>query len=369
MRCDVGAEPEAWAEGMIVWDGAGSVACSDATASTVELCNSVDDDCQNGIDDGFPVNQPCSVGIGACETFGTYGCNAAQTGVVCSATSGSPTAELCGDSVDQDCDGADATCPVNDLAPGAIDITAGGMWTVDLSTAHDDNFAASTPTLDCGDMGGRDVFYQFTLPAEEVVYWDTFGSTFDSVVRIFSGACTSLGATQACSDDACSTTRSQGAADLLAGTYCLVLDQFSSSTTAGAATLRFRRGGRRGIALPSTSGTVTGTTTGGANLSVAGCEPNTNQPDVGYFFTTCSGAHTVSANTCTGTAFDTILSIRSGAASTTDVDCSDDVTGCGNNLQSRITGAAISGANVHWIIVDGFGQTGNGNYSLTYSVQ
>ena len=132
----------------------------------------------------------------------------------------------------------------------------------DLTAAHDDNWAASTASLDCGDQGGRDAFYTFTLPAEEVVYFDSFASSFDTVIRVFAGACTSIGATQACSDDACSTTRSQGALDLPAGTYCLVLDQFSSTTTAGAASLTFKRGGRSGLALPAASGSVTGTTPG-----------------------------------------------------------------------------------------------------------
>jgi hypothetical protein len=29
----------------------------------------------------------------------------------------------------------------------------------------------------------------------------------------------------------------------------------------------------------------------------------------------------------------------------------------------------MTGANLNWFIVDGFGTTGNGNYTLTYSVQ
>jgi hypothetical protein len=370
MPCDGDDDTDACEEGHWMCGAGGAAVCDDTTGSTVEMCNDVDDDCQNGIDDPFDVGQPCTVGVGACAVDGMKICDNTQTGTTCDATAGLPSAELCGNNIDENCDGADATCPANDVATGAIDISAGGTFTVDLTTAHDDNFAATTPQLDCGGMGGRDAFYQFTLPAEEVVYWDTLGSNFDSVVRVYSGACTAIGATpQACSDDQCSTTRSQGAMDLAAGTYCLVVDQFSSSTTNGAATLTFLRGGRKGIALPAASGTVTGTTTGGSNLSVASCEPQTNQPDVGHFTTTCSGSHTINASTCTGTAFDTILVVRTGSAMSTDIKCSDDVQSCGNNLQSKIVGATVSGPNLQWIIVDGFGQTGNGNYSLTYSVQ
>lgn len=367
--CD-GADSDACHEGLIGCAPDGTTMCSDLTPGTVELCNGLDDDCQNGADDTFPIGQPCSAGVGACARSGTLVCNGSGTGTVCSASAAAPVPELCGNSIDEDCNGADVACPGNDRPAGAIDISAGGTFTVDLTAAHDDNWAASTATLDCGDPGGRDAFYQFTLPAEEVVYFDSFGSNFDTVIRVFAGACTSLGSTKACADDACSTTRSQGAIDLPAGTYCLVIDQFSASTTAGAASLSFERGGRSGLPLPATSGSVTGTTTGKANQSIAGCEPNSSQPDVGYFFLTCpSRTYTVSANTCSTTAFDSILYLRRGAATAGDLVCSDDETGCGNGLQAKITNASMTGANLNWMIVDGFGQTGNGNYTLTYSVQ
>ncbi len=65
-----------------------------------------------------------------------------------------------------------------------------------------------------------------------------------------------------------------------------------------------------------------------------------------------------------------MLYLRSGNATTADVTCSDDVSGCGGGgLQSKITGAAVSGANLQWLIVDGFGTTGSGSYTLTYNVQ
>jgi hypothetical protein len=366
--CD-GADSDACKEGFIVCM-AGGTGCGDMTGSSIEKCNGLDDDCQNGVDDTFPLGQACSVGLGACQRSGQLVCNSAQTGTTCNAVAGAPTPELCGNGIDEDCNGSDPPCAANDSAAGAIDISNGGTFTVDLTTAHDDNWAASTATLDCGDQGGRDAFYQFTLPAEEVVYYDSFGSNFDTVIRVFAGACTSIGATQACADDACATTRSQGAIDLAAGTYCLVIDQFSATTTAGAAMLAFRRGGRAGIGLSAASGTVNGTTAGKANLSTASCEANTPQPEAAYFFLTCSGSHTVSASTCTNTAFDTVVYMRSGVATSADFACSDDASGCGSSgFQSKITGATVSGANVNWIIVDGFGQTGNGNYALTYSVQ
>jgi hypothetical protein len=369
LPCD-GADADACSEGFVVCDALGGTTCSDATTNNIEKCNGADDDCRNGVDDAFPIGQPCAVGLGACARSGQLICNGAQTGTTCSATAGAPGAETCGNSVDEDCNGADATCPGNDTAAGAIDISGGGTFTVNLSVANDNNWIASTPPLDCGQQGGRDVFYQFTLPAEEVVYFDTFGSSFDTVVRIFAGACTSLGALKTCGDDACATQKSQAALDLLAGTYCLVVDQYNASATGGAVSLSFKRGGRSGIAIAAVNGTQTGTTTGKTNYSIAGCEANSAQPDVGYFFLSCPNrTYTVGASTCSGTAFDSVIYLRSGTATTGDVACSDDVSGCGNNYQSYFTGATVTGPNLNWLIVDGFGQTGNGNYTLSYSVQ
>ena len=368
VACD-GPDTDACNEGHIICTAAGGTTCSDTTGNSVELCNGLDDDCKNGIDDTFPVGQPCTVGLGACARSGVLVCNAVQTGTQCNATAGAPAAETCGNGIDEDCSGADAVCPPNDLPAGAIDISAGGTFTVDLAAAHDDNWAASTAQLDCGNQGGRDVFYTFTLPAEEVVYFDSFGSDFDSVIRVFAGACTSIGATLACADDACGQTRSQGAVDLAAGTYCLVVDQFSSTTTAGAATLTFKRGGRAGVSIPSASGSFSGTTTGKTDLSTASCEANSHQPEVAHFFTSCPGSQTIGANTCTGTAFDSVLYLRTGAATAGDVACSDDQSGCGNGLQSKFTGIAVTGAGLQWLIVDGFGLTGNGAYTLTYTIQ
>lgn len=363
--CD-GADTDACVEGQLVCNTTGGTRCSDTTASTPELCNGLDDDCANGPDDPWPVGQSCTVGLGMCMRSGSMQCNAGQTNVTCTANAGAPITEICGNGTDEDCNGADAACPANDLPSGAIDISAGGTFTVDLAAAHDDNW---TSTTGCGMQGGRDVFYQFVLPAPEVVYYDTFGSNFDSTVRVFAGSCAAIGAVQKCSDDACTQTRSQGAVALAAGSYCLVVDQFRAETVGGAVVLTFKRGGRDGVALPLASGTVSGTTAGKTNLATASCEANTAQPDVGHFFTSCPGTTTVNASTCTGTAFDSVIYMRTGVATSADVACSDDSSGCGNNLQSRITNKTLSGANLQWVIVDGFGTTGSGAYTLTYSIQ
>jgi hypothetical protein len=364
--CD-GADGDACAEGVTICAGDGTTTCGDVTGTTTERCNGVDDDCQNGVDDGFPVGQACTAGVGACARPGSYVCDASGNTAVGNASPGTPTAETCGDGLDQDCSGADVSCPVNDRPAGAVDISAGGTFTVDLGAANNDqNFTGTS----CGSTGGRDVFYTFTLPAAEVVYLDTFGSNFDTTLRVFAGSCTALGALASCFDDACSVTQTQGALSLAAGTYCLVADQYSSAQTLGALTLRLTRGGRAGTAVGTGTGTVSGNSCSGTNASTPSCQSSSTAQDTGHYFLACPGVtRTVTANTCTGTTFDSVISLRAGHASSgATLACNDDATGCGtSNRQSSFTGASAVGPGLFWLQVDGY-LSNCGAYTLGYTI-
>jgi hypothetical protein len=77
-------------------------------AGPIDLCdNNKDDDCDGEVDEGFPMlGKLCMVGEGACETFGVNVCNADLDDVVCDAVPVPPPgAELCGNDMDDDCDG------------------------------------------------------------------------------------------------------------------------------------------------------------------------------------------------------------------------------------------------------------------------
>src|SRR5256885_636601 len=63
--CD-GPDTDLCKEGTIACAADGTAFCTDATANNVERCNSFDDDCNGVVDDGFPVGQPCTQGLGAC---------------------------------------------------------------------------------------------------------------------------------------------------------------------------------------------------------------------------------------------------------------------------------------------------------------
>ncbi len=83
----------------------GALVCPQVIFSTPETCDSLDNDCNGVVDNGFAgLGNTCSAGVGVCLRNGTNVCNAGGTGVVCNATAGSPTAAAC-DGLDNDCDG------------------------------------------------------------------------------------------------------------------------------------------------------------------------------------------------------------------------------------------------------------------------
>ena len=76
-----------------------------------ELCNGLDDDCNGLTDEDFPLGDACTAGVGACGRDGQYICKDDGYGVECDAVPNSPQADICGDLVDNDCDGLmDETC-------------------------------------------------------------------------------------------------------------------------------------------------------------------------------------------------------------------------------------------------------------------
>jgi hypothetical protein len=84
-------------------DQYGGAECNAVPGSpTQEICDGLDNDCDDQVDEEIPSNGSCSVGVGACEQSGQLMCTGGA--FVCDAVAGSPTKEIC-DGIDNDCDG------------------------------------------------------------------------------------------------------------------------------------------------------------------------------------------------------------------------------------------------------------------------
>lgn len=309
-------------------------------------------------DDNCPTPLVCSTVTQTCELPG--GIDAA---VVHPVEAGCmPTGEICGDGIDQDCDGVDPNCATNDGPGNPIDVTAGGAFTANAMIARDD-----VRPFGCGGDGGRDLFYKVVLQAPQVYYLDTFGSSFDSVVRVFAKPCAMVGDgadARACVDDACGLAQSQVAVSLPAGESCIVVDQRTGDEANGTLALRVTKGGRDGEALPRGVSTHTGDTCDAKNVEDPvdqNCDgPGQDGKDVAYFFAACPGEvlH-LDADTCNGTTdFDSVLYVRRVAGM--QIGCDDDT--CGN--RARLENVTISNSLLYWLIVDGFDPGSCGPYQL-----
>ncbi|MFN0247981.1 MAG: hypothetical protein ACKV2T_13915 [Kofleriaceae bacterium] len=286
-----------------------------------------------------------------------------------------PSTDVCDDGIDQDCSGADATCAANDVAANAVDVTNGGTFSGDLDLANDNYVQRG-----CSNVGGHELFYRVTLTAPEVYYIDTFGSNFDTSVRVFAGkTCDSLDATAnptSCTDDACSTEQSQSAFALPAGTSCIVVDQ-NPGAADGDLTLHVTRSRRTGTPLGNGMQTLTGdtcmaTNTGNPNIP---CNSATNNAkDVSWYFTSCPGQNRkLDSSTCvdvTMVHFDTVLYVEKSGTPANLV-CQDDSAGCLPRPDrpdqadgSVLTDVNTTGPGLFWLILDAYEMDQCGGYRL-----
>lgn len=237
----------------------------------------------------------------------------------------------------------------------AIDLGSTVPQTATGSTLLQPN--SVTPT--CGTSSAPDTVYTFTAPTDGTFLFDTFGSTFDTIIQLRDTDC--AGAALACNNNA-GGPQSRTVATLVAGqTVVVVVDGASSG--AGDFVLNINEFVDFGICgrpidLGSTvPQTVTGNTSLLFDLIVPACSFLSTAPESVFIFTAPSDGNFV-ADTI-GSSYDTVLHVRNGAAcSDAPLVCNDDSVG----LQSRVTMSLTTGQ-VVTIVVDGY-NTNSGNFTL-----
>jgi hypothetical protein len=249
--------------------------------------------------------------------------------------------------------------PANDVCSGAIDISAGGTFAGDTTEATNDAAEA------CAGDGTRGVWYQFTLPADRVVYLSTEGGAGLgwSDISVFRGTCSSH-ELAACYHEECGP-RAQGAAVMSAGTYDVLLSGAGAGDYGPYGLTYIHDFCPRARSLQPTQSDATVTW---PDDDAGSCAGNTGSPDMPYFFTLCDGTVTGAVfSLCADTSFDTVLYVRAGEVGSscggTELACDND--GCSASAQSLIT-MDLAGPGLFFVIVDGNGADGSYRLDVTF---
>jgi hypothetical protein len=333
------------------------------------------------------MGQSCTGGMCACpmgQTLCGTGAAAACTDLMTNAANCGACRTVCPAGVPCMAGVCRGMPPANDTRMGATVISL-AMPSQDL--AANTTSARHDATGTCGCTGtGNDVFYRFTLAQPEIVYADTFGTTWDTALFLqdsIGNNLTAAGAGQTvCNDDhaaaglctvAGNAFQSQIVARLNPGTYFLVL----SGCSAGMSTIHFQHlpagsGATARITPTATVQTVSGTTMGTGTLTSTCCSGG---PENSYFWITCPGAAATSlyASTCMANGgpntatYDVAISQSSALRATGVAVCNDDtgfVCGAGATTTSTLPATTATQAGLNTLIADSC--TGSGGYMINY---
>jgi Lysyl oxidase len=287
-----------------------------------------------------------------------------------------PQPELCGDAIDQDCDGnpdqwdidcyancdlGDQSCtqivPVsgNDRCELAQELTAQGIY---QSTIEPGNLGDVSTS--CGGAGG-DVFFRFTLPTRRVVYLGALRSDIDTVLALYRDDCT--GAALRCSDSACDGLNGHFAEILEPGRYVVAV-KAKDAGASGHVRLRFQTANPSSARLIEAPGSYAGNT-GGKGDGVEACDERNGlaREDL-YVLAACP--HALTASTCDSADFAGVIGVRAQSLESPSQACSASAPNAGCPSGER--GAAVNAEvpdGLAFIVVEGEDANQAGSYQLS----
>ncbi|PWU09737.1 MAG: hypothetical protein C5B50_26760 [Verrucomicrobia bacterium] len=259
--------------------------------------------------------------------------------------------------------------PPNDQCSGALAISA-TSFTNTVATAHATSIGDPLPS--CGPLSNG-VWYAYTPSVGGVIFADTLGSDFNTVLAAYAGVCTNL--TQvACNDDLNATNNNSKVSFLasaltnyyfLAGGYNSATGYLTFHMTFSSTTLANDQcGGALVVAnapYTNSQSTLTATSTGDPTPS---CQSNFGN-GVWYQYTPPAGGNggTMTVDTF-GSSFDTVLAVYSGGCTgLTEIGCNDDTA---SGVTSQVSNAVVAGVTYYIMAGGKGGQVGNLVFHLSF---
>jgi len=271
--------------------------------------------------------------------------------------------------IDASADAADAATPIGPggaLCSLATPIPLNSpQFTVDVPA--DTTGAPHTLAAPCA-TNGAEVFYKLSFSKPVVLYADTFGASYDTVLYLLSSNCSPLtGSTMpgdaVCSAGSCGTQQSQLVALLNPGIYKLAVSAAGSNQGPVDVHVQWALSPSGSLTqLAPGSSSLTGNTAGTTgNIDGMSSTCIAAGPEQGYWWAGCPSdpGGALSASTCGGSTWQSLLELQVPGS----IPYTCDLDTCG--LQTVLDGTIPAGPGLRVLCVDGEAGNDSGPYKLS----